>query len=104
MIKYQNMVKSGGVMFLNSDLISEEPSRGDINLFRAPVNTLAHDMGADRSLNMVMLGIVAAKTGMVSREALLLAIEKVLQGKKKSLIEMNQKALEAGMNFATENN
>lgn len=104
MIKYQNMVKSGGVMFLNSDLISEEPSRGDINLFKAPVNTLAHDMGADRSLNMVMLGIVAAKTGMVTREALLLAIEKVLQGKKKSLIEMNQKALEAGMNFATENN
>mgnify|MGYP000872163912 CR=1 FL=1 len=103
MVKYQNMVKSGGTMFLNSDLITEAPSREDINLCKAPVNTLAHDMGADRSLNMVMLGIVAATTGMVSKEALLQAIEKVLQGKKQSLIDMNQKALEAGMKYVADN-
>lgn len=103
MVKYQNMVKSGGTMFLNSDLITEAPSREDINLCKAPVNTLAHDMGADRSLNMVMLGIVAATTGMVSKDALLQAIEKVLQGKKQSLIDMNQKALEAGMKYVADN-
>lgn len=104
MVKYQNTVKPGGVMFLNSDLISEESSRDDISVVKAPVNTLAHDMGADRSLNMVMLGVVAAKTGIVSKEALLSAIEKVLQGKKQSLIDMNQKALEAGLKFGSEHN
>lgn len=104
MVKYQSTVKPGGTMFLNSDLITEEPTRDDINVVKAPVNTLAHDMGADRSLNMVMLGVVAAKTGIVSTSALLSAIEKVLQGKKQSLIEMNQKALEAGIKFGSENN
>lgn len=104
MVKYQNTVKAGGTMFLNSDLITEDPSREDVTLCKAPVNSLAHDMGADRSLNMVMLGIVAAKTGIVSKEALMLAIEKVLQGKKKSLIEMNQKALEAGLTYGAQNN
>ena len=104
MIKYQNMVKPGGTMFLNSDLISEDPARDDINVVKAPVNTLAHEMKADRSLNMVMLGVVAVKTDMVSEDALMSAIEKVLQGKKKSLIEMNQNALKAGMKFAADNN
>ncbi len=61
MIKYQNMVKSGGTMFLNSDLITEAPAREDINVIKVPVNTLAHEMGSDRSLNMVMLGAVREK-------------------------------------------
>jgi 2-oxoglutarate ferredoxin oxidoreductase subunit gamma len=30
MIKYQNLVRPGGTMFLNSDLISEVPARSDI--------------------------------------------------------------------------
>lgn len=99
MIKYQNMVKSSGTMFLNSDLITEAPSREDIKLVRVPVNTLAHDMGADRSLNMVMLGAVREVTDIVSGKSILTAIETVLAGKKQKLIDMNQKAVSVGADF-----
>lgn len=99
MIKYQNMVKSSGTMFLNSDLITEAPAREDINLVRVPVNTLAHDMGADRSLNMVMLGAVREVTDIVSGKSILTAIETVLAGKKQKLIDMNQKAVIVGADF-----
>lgn len=99
MIKYQNMVKSSGTMFLNSDLITEAPAREDINLVRVPVNTLAHDMGADRSLNMVMLGAVREVTDIVSGKSILTAIETVLAGKKQKLIDMNQKAVSVGADF-----
>ncbi|MCX5873929.1 MAG: 2-oxoacid:acceptor oxidoreductase family protein [Deltaproteobacteria bacterium] len=99
MIKYQNMVKSSGTMFLNSDLITEAPAREDIKLVRVPVNTLAHDMGADRSLNMVMLGAVREVTDIVSGKSILTAIETVLAGKKQKLIDMNQKAVSVGADF-----
>jgi 2-oxoglutarate ferredoxin oxidoreductase subunit gamma len=99
MIKYQNMVKTGGTMFLNSDLISEKPPRGDIKVVQVPANSLAHDMGNDRVLNMVMLGAVTATVGIVSEQALVQAVETVLAGKKKSLIEINQKALTKGSQY-----
>ncbi len=99
MIKYSNAVKSGGTMFLNSDLISEDPARSDLRIVKIPANSLAHDMGNDRALNMVMLGAVNAVAGIVSQEALLGAIDTVLKGKKQTLIDMNQKALFEGAKF-----
>ena len=99
MVKYQNMVKSEGILFLNSDLISEAPQRDDIKVVRVPSNSLAHDMGNDRVLNMVMLGAMGAVTGIVSQKALEQAVETVLEGKKRHLIEMNQRALVHGAQY-----
>jgi 2-oxoglutarate ferredoxin oxidoreductase subunit gamma len=99
MVKYQNMVKSEGILFLNSDLISEAPQRDDIKVVRVPSNSLAHNMGNDRVLNMVMLGAMGAVTGIVSQKALEQAVETVLEGKKRQLIEMNQRALVHGAQY-----
>jgi 2-oxoglutarate ferredoxin oxidoreductase subunit gamma len=99
MIKYQNMLKSGGTFFLNSDLISQDPAREDVNVVRVPANSLAHEMGNDRALNMIMLGAVAESTGIVSVEALVRALNTVLEGKKQALIEINQKALVNGKQY-----
>jgi 2-oxoglutarate ferredoxin oxidoreductase subunit gamma len=96
MMKYLNMVKSTGTMFLNSDLISEEPGRQDLKVVSVPANTLAHEMGNDRVLNMVMLGAVNAIVGIVSEKALTEAVETVLAGKKRALIDINQQALVKG--------
>lgn len=99
MIKYQNMVKSGGTMFLNQDLISERPARTDIRIVTVPANSLAHEMGNDRALNMIMLGAMAADSGIVSDNALAQAIETVFEGKKQSLVEVNRKALARGAEY-----
>lgn len=99
MIKYQNMVKSGGTMFLNQDLISERPARKDIRIVTVPANSLAHEMGNDRALNMIMLGAMAADSGIVSENALAQAIETVFEGKKQSLVEVNRKALARGAEY-----
>jgi 2-oxoglutarate ferredoxin oxidoreductase subunit gamma len=99
MVKYQNMVKNGGRMFLNSDLITSGPAREDMNVVEVPANTLAHEMSADRSLNMVMLGAVNEMTGIVSHEALGRAIETVLEGKKQKLVDVNKRALAVGRDY-----
>jgi 2-oxoglutarate ferredoxin oxidoreductase subunit gamma len=56
-------------------------------------------MGNDRVLNMVMLGAMIAVTRIVSEKALAHAVETVLEGGKKSLVELNQKALAKGSEF-----
>jgi 2-oxoglutarate ferredoxin oxidoreductase subunit gamma len=99
MIKYRNMVKTGGSMFLNSDLISETPQRNDVRVVLVPANSLAHEMGNDRGLNMIMLGAVVAETGIVAAESLEDAVQTVLQGKKQSLIDMNRQALLRGAQY-----
>jgi 2-oxoglutarate ferredoxin oxidoreductase subunit gamma len=104
MVKYQNMVKSGGMMFLNSDLVAELPARNDIKIVKIPANTLAHEMGNDRALNMVMLGAVASVTGITSQAALFKALETAFEGKKKALLEINRKALEKGAEFISRTN
>ncbi len=99
LVKYQDAVKENGVMFINKDLISEEPSRNNLSLVKVPANTIAHDMGNDRVLNMVMLGAFIAKTKVVSSDAAAEAIIEVLGDKKQKLIDINQKALEKGAEF-----
>lgn len=99
MIKYQNVVKAGGIMFLNSDLIVDRPPRDDVRVVLVPANSLAHEMGDDRVLNMVMLGAMAAVTRIVSDKALVQAVESVLKGKKKSLVALNCKALARGAEY-----
>jgi 2-oxoglutarate ferredoxin oxidoreductase subunit gamma len=99
LVKYRNMIKSGGTVFLNSDLISETPQRDDVNVVSVPANTLAHEMGNDRVLNMIMLGAVTQVTGLVSPESLGGAVGTVLEGKKQSLVDINRQALVKGFQF-----
>lgn len=99
MLKYQGQVKSGGTMFLNSDLISEGPSRDDIMVVKVPANSLAHEMGNDKVLNMIMLGALNASTGIVDHDSLERALDTVLGGKKASLIDLNKKALARGRDY-----
>ncbi len=99
MVKYMNMVRSEGTMFLNQDLISESPNREDMKLVWVPANSLAHDMGNDRVLNMVMLGAMAEATGIMSRESLHEAVGQVLGEKKQKLTDINRKAIDRGVAF-----
>ena len=104
MIKYRNMVKRGGLLFLNSDLIGEAPKRDDIRVVKVPAITLARELGNERALNMVMLGAVAQVTGMVSFDALVNAVGTVLEGKKQSLVDINRKALLRGREYISTTN
>lgn len=99
LVKYQDALKEDGVMFLNKDLISEDPSRNGITLVKVPANSIAHEMGNDRVLNMVMLGAFIERTKAVSQKAAAEAVVEVLGEKKQKLIDINQRAMEKGAQF-----
>ncbi len=95
MVRFQNNIQSGGIFFLNSSLINEAVSRGDIEIVNVPANAIAEKMKNARSANMVMLGAFIKKSNLVGLDSLVEGLNVALKGNKK-LIAINSEALKAG--------
>ncbi len=97
--RFQNIIQSGGGLFINSSMVDMRPIRGDIDIFELPANDLAKDLGNDRLTNMVMLGAFLRKTALAPLETTQKAVEEIFQKKGKAIVSQNKKALRAGYNY-----
>ena len=95
LVRFQNQIESGGILFLNSSLIDMEVSRGDIDVVSVAANDIAEEMGSPRSANMVMLGAFTRKSNLVSMDSIISGLKTALKGKQK-LVAINKKALTIG--------
>jgi 2-oxoglutarate ferredoxin oxidoreductase subunit gamma len=89
--KFEAMVIKNGLIFINASLIEESPSRSDVEVLRVPTLELAREVGSDRAINMVMVGALAARTGMLSLEETVHGMQAALKGKE-NLIERKELA------------
>lgn len=96
--KFQNFISSGGIMFINSTLVSEPPQRGDIEVVEVPASAIAEELKNVQATNLVMLGAFVKKTGLVNLKSLELAIENAFANKKK-LIPGNLTAVRRGYDY-----
>jgi len=99
--KFQNFISSGGIMFINSTLVSEHPQRGDIEVVDVPASRIAEEMKNTQASNLVMLGAFVKKTGLVSLKSLEISVEDAFARKKK-LIPVNLAAVRKGFDFLEE--
>jgi 2-oxoglutarate ferredoxin oxidoreductase subunit gamma len=97
-VKFQNMIQSGGLFFINSSLVSNDLSRGDIDIIEIPSNAVAESINNARAANLVMLGAFVKKTSLVSLDSLIEGLKATL-GSKAKLIAANESALRAGYDF-----
>jgi len=97
-LRFQNQIESGGVIFINSTLVESEISRGDIEVIRVAAGEIADKLGSPKSANMVMLGAFVKKSNIVSISAIIEEFKNTLKNKEK-LIAVNEKALMAGYNL-----
>ncbi len=95
LVKFQNQVQSGGLLFVNSSLIEAEIPRGDIEVVSVSANSIAEELGSPRSANIVMLGAFIRKSNLVSVSSVTEALKTTLKNKQK-LIDVNKRALTAG--------
>ena len=95
LVRFQNQVESGGILFLNSSLIDIEVSRGDIDVVSIPANRVAEEMGSARSANMVMLGAFTRRSNLVSLDSVVKGLRTALKNRQK-LIAINREALTIG--------
>jgi 2-oxoglutarate ferredoxin oxidoreductase subunit gamma len=94
-IRFQNQIQSGGILFVNSSLVEVEVKRGDIDVVRVPAGNIAEKLGSPKSANMVMLGALVKKSNLVCLSSLMEGLKDTLKGKQK-LVAINEKALTAG--------
>jgi len=66
--KFAPMVKPGGVIMINSSLISINSGRKDIDELIVPANDIAKKLGNIRSLNIVALSAFVARSKVVQKK------------------------------------
>jgi len=93
--KFSNALCSGGMMLINSTLVTEPPQRGDIEVIPVPASGIAEELKNTQAGNLVMLGALIKKTGLVGLKSLESAVEEAFAGKKK-LIPVNLLAVRKG--------
>jgi 2-oxoglutarate ferredoxin oxidoreductase subunit gamma len=98
MLRFQNTIQSGGIMFLNSTLIAVPASRADIEVISIPANAIAEKIGSIKSANMVILGAFIKRSHLVKLQSLIDGLNVALKGNQK-LISINKEALDAGYNL-----
>jgi 2-oxoglutarate ferredoxin oxidoreductase subunit gamma len=94
--KFEPSVQEKGLIVYNSSLAVQPPSRNGIDTLAVPGNKIAEELGNSRVVNMVMVGALVEKTGLVSMDSVFAALEKVLPEHRRHLIPLNKSALEAG--------
>lgn len=93
--KYHAALKKDGILIVDQDLVAgNEPAQG---CFSIPCTRFAEEMGNKMMANIIMVGFVAAITGIVSPEA---ARTTVAESVPKGTQEKNMKAFEKGWDFA----
>ena len=94
--KYESSVTPGGYLVVNTSLVNRKSTRTDINVIEIPGTEIAEKLGDKRLTNSVMLGALAKKADFLTIKSIEKGIEKSLSKDKKSLLEMNIKALKDG--------
>lgn len=93
LVKFENIVKPGGQLFINTSLIKSFPTRTDLQIWQIDANGIAATLGNDKVSNMVILGAIVNKTGMVKPESIEKAMEKLMKSGKERLLPLNRQAL-----------
>lgn len=99
LIRFEGGVKSGGTVFLNSDLVDVRPKRRDIEVVSIPVNSIAGRLGSTRGANMVMIGALVQQTGLVSLKSVIQSVKSIFQKKGSKVHKMNTLAIKEGAAF-----
>ena len=98
--KFEPKMQAGGHLFINKTLIEIPHTRQDITVTYLEMTGIAGELGNPRLANIVALGGMVGRIGLVGREAVIAALNKELSGKKAALLDLNLKALDAGAQAA----
>ncbi|MFH1782927.1 MAG: 2-oxoacid:acceptor oxidoreductase family protein [Candidatus Omnitrophota bacterium] len=94
--KFEGKVQKKGLLIINRSLIKESSKRNDIDILEVNATDIAEDMGNPRIANMVMLGAILGKRGILKLDSLLDALKDVISKKYSDMISLNEKALKKG--------
>ncbi len=99
LVRFEEWVKPGGTLIINSSLIKRQVVRTDIQVVAVPANEIAGDLGTDKIANMVVLGTYLAVSKVLSVETVLNTMREKLAAKA-TFLPLNEAAIQAGLQVA----
>jgi len=99
-LKFEPLVRPGGLLLVNSSLVPEKSSRDDLQVLYLPASEIARELGSLKVTNMVMLGALACFKDYLQPEQVKETLKTVLPAKHQHLIPLNFAALEKGYQAA----
>ncbi|HPS70600.1 MAG TPA: 2-oxoacid:acceptor oxidoreductase family protein, partial [Candidatus Cryosericum sp.] len=99
--KFEPAVEKGGLLVVDATLIDRKSERSDITCVYIPATDIALQLGNSKFTNMVLLGAYLGKANPIPVESALAALPVFLTGKKASLVEVNKRAIQAGLDFVS---
>ena len=99
--KFEADIRPGGLLLINSSLISRGTNRDDLTVIEVPANQVATDLGNPRGANMVALGAYLGATDAVSMDEVIEVIRETFAARP-AVIEVNIDALRKGYELGAE--
>ena len=96
--KYLGDLLPGGTLLVDPDMVEKPAERKDINLINVPAAKTADGLGRRIFENIVMLGAFQGKTGVISEQSLLKAIEEYVPH---GTVEANLNAARKGISLVS---
>ena len=98
--KFQGMVKRGGIVLVNADLVPEQDVREDIRFVPVPCLTMAEEVQHPKGANIIMVGAIAGLMGDFSVQEAIDGMNDMFRKKGKEKWEaLNEAALKRGYAF-----
>ena len=94
--KYEPLMKPGGLLVVNSSIVSQESDRTDIETVYIAANAIAEEFGTVKMLNAVVLGTMLARRPVLRLEDVEQALVDHLPTRKAHLLEANRSVLQRG--------
>jgi 2-oxoglutarate ferredoxin oxidoreductase subunit gamma len=98
--KFEQSVKPGGLLIYEASTILKPPTRTDIEIVPIEAANEATKLKNSKVLNMIILGAFLKKKPIISIDAIIEGLKKVLPERYHNLIPLNREAMEKGMELA----
>ena len=97
LVKFEAGVVPNGLVFVNSDVVTDKVTRPDLTAYYIPCAKIAEEVGNPKVANMVMLGAYVAGTKILKPETIEEMIQEMFAGPKAKFIPLNIEAFRRGM-------
>ena len=98
---FEDTVRPGGCIFVNASMVPRQVRRQDVAAYHIPATDMANSIGSAQIANVILLTVYSLVTGAIALETLQKVIP--LSIKRKNLVDINMKAINAGISWYQEN-
>lgn len=97
--RFENSVKSGGMIFADSSLIDRKVKRDDVTVYYIPATALASENDIPTLANMIIAGKMMKVFDEFDENMVETTLKKIISKRKADLFDYNLKAIKIGVNY-----